>query len=79
MANPKRMCIVCKKRDLQDRLIRLQCIGKEIVKYRQTGRSFYICKKCTKDNHKVLLKAINHKCKKKFIEIPTIITTAKSS
>lgn len=76
MMNPIRMCIICRKRDLQNKLIRLQCINKEIVKYTNTGRSFYICQKCIKDNQKVLLKAINHKCKKRFEEIPTIIKTA---
>ncbi len=45
---PVRMCVVCRNRFFQNELFRLQCGGnKELITFRGTGRSFYVCKECT--------------------------------
>ena len=58
-----RMCIVCRKRFFQKELIRLHFIKetKEIVEFKGSGRSFYICKKCLKEDKiiKVLTKNLH--------------------
>ena len=61
-----RMCICCRKRELQSDLIRLQCIGKDLVQYTNKGRSFYLCLDCIKTNQKNVLRALAQKCKRKI-------------
>ncbi len=61
MSEPIRMCINCKKRFLQNDLLRLQCEDKKITKYKGFGRSFYICKECL--NNKNLAKNLAKICK----------------
>ncbi|WP_428733080.1 hypothetical protein [Sulfurimonas sp.] len=56
------MCISCRQRDVQNNLIRLQCIDSQLSLFRGSGRSFYICKICLEDNKKVL-KALMRQCK----------------
>lgn len=46
MSKPIRMCINCRKRFLQNDLLRLQCKDKKIITHSGIGRSFYICKEC---------------------------------
>ncbi len=60
---PIRMCIACKKRIEQNKLIRLQCINKEMVKFTGIGRSFYICRECMFANEKNLIKSLVRFCK----------------
>ena len=60
-----RMCIVCKERFFQDKLIRLQCINKNVIKYTGKGRSFYICYSC-KNNQRGIKKALKKICKKEI-------------
>jgi len=43
---PVRMCIVCRTRDLQKNLIRLQCDNQKLISFKGIGRSFYVCKDC---------------------------------
>jgi len=59
---PCRMCISCRQRDMQSRLIRLQCENSQLSLFKGSGRSFYICKICQKDQKKVL-KALMRQCK----------------
>ncbi len=66
MTNPIRMCINCRKRDLQSSLIRLQCKDKEIIYHTNIGRSFYICHACFDEKDKKLLKALSRACKKEI-------------
>ncbi len=47
MITPIRMCINCRNRFEQNKLIRLQCIENKLYNYSYTGRSFYICKECS--------------------------------
>jgi predicted RNA-binding protein YlxR (DUF448 family) len=46
--NPIRMCINCRNRIQQNSLIRLQCIGRKLTPFTNRGRSFYICRDCSK-------------------------------
>jgi predicted RNA-binding protein YlxR (DUF448 family) len=54
---PIRMCISCRKRELQKKLIRLRKDGDSLRFHQGVGRSFYLCKECLK-NDKHLLKKI---------------------
>ena len=50
---PIRMCIACRERDLQKKLIRLQQdSNNSIIPYSGKGRSFYLCTVCSKDEKK---------------------------
>lgn len=61
-----RMCISCQTRSLQKDLFRLQCKDRELTKYTNFGRSFYICHKCFEEKNKNLLKALSRACKKEI-------------
>ena len=52
-SQPIRMCITCRSRHPQKSLIRLKQDGKEIVAFDGTGRSFYLCLTCVKDEKKL--------------------------
>jgi len=58
------MCIVCKLRDVQSNLVRLQYKDKAVVNFTGSGRSFYVCKNCI--NNKNLLKHFSRVCKTKI-------------
>nr|WP_277619064.1 DUF448 domain-containing protein [Sulfurovum riftiae] len=47
------MCISCRSRHPQKSLIRLKQDGKEIVAFDGTGRSFYLCQVCVRDEKKL--------------------------
>lgn len=72
-----RMCIACRNKIEQKKLIRLQCINKDIVYFTGKGRSFYICKKCIMKNNKNLIKPLNKFCKKNNSSILKIIEKLK--
>ncbi len=55
------MCIVCRGREEQSKLLRLQCKEQRIVPFEGEGRSFYLCANCL-DNKK-LSKALARICK----------------
>ncbi len=61
-----RMCICCKKRELQSDLVRLQYIDNKLVKYTNYGRSFYLCLKCIDSDLKNVSKALSRQCKQKI-------------
>jgi len=48
------MCITCRRREFQNRLIRLQYIEKELIPYSGRGRSIYICRECSEDRKKII-------------------------
>jgi len=50
---PIRMCIACRERDLQKKLIRLQQDNNNIIPYSGKGRSFYLCTVCSKNEKKI--------------------------
>ena len=50
---PIRMCIVCRVRQLQKKLIRLQHKNNSIIPYSGQGRSFYLCSVCSSNDKKV--------------------------
>ncbi len=59
---PLRMCISCRDRIVQSKLLRLQCIDNTIEVFKGNGRSFYICDNCILLDKKVL-KALMRQCK----------------
>ncbi|MCD6433044.1 MAG: DUF448 domain-containing protein [Sulfurimonas sp.] len=59
---PIRMCCSCRKREIQETLLRLQCKDGFLIAYSGNGRSFYICKDCLEQEKKVL-KAIMRQCR----------------
>jgi len=59
---PLRMCISCRQRDTQSKLLRLQCENSQLSFFRGSGRSFYICKVCL-DEPKKLSKALMRQCR----------------
>ena len=50
---PIRMCIACRERDLQKKLIRLQQDNNNIFSYTGQGRSLYLCTVCSKNEKKI--------------------------
>ena len=52
-SQPIRMCIACRSRHPQNTLIRLKQSGKEVVAFDGSGRSFYLCDSCVKNEKKV--------------------------
>ncbi len=59
---PLRMCISCRQRDTQEKLLRLQCENSHLSPFRGSGRSFYLCNTCQEDQKKVI-KALMRQCK----------------
>jgi len=52
-SQPIRMCIMCRKREYQSSLFRLQLIDGLIVPYSGSGRSFYLCSECISNPKKI--------------------------
>jgi predicted RNA-binding protein YlxR (DUF448 family) len=52
-SQPIRMCIMCRKREAQSRLYRLQIIDDLLVFFSGSGRSFYLCKECSTNPKKL--------------------------
>ncbi len=75
MQKPIRMCIICRQRDLQKNLIRLQCKNKTLIRFTNVGRSFYICKECLNKEDKKLEKMLSNRCKQKIkiIDLESLI------
>ncbi|MCH9741198.1 MAG: DUF448 domain-containing protein [Epsilonproteobacteria bacterium] len=51
---PIRMCIACRERELQQKLIRLQQDNNNIFPYTGQGRSFYLCNRCSGNEKKII-------------------------
>jgi predicted RNA-binding protein YlxR (DUF448 family) len=80
---PTRMCISCRQRDSQNKLLRLQCIDSSLEEFSSNGRSFYLCEICLSDEKKVL-KSLMRQCrsadKDKFtIKLKEIIIDGRKS
>jgi len=52
-SQPIRMCITCRSRYPQNTMIRLILSGKEVVLFNGSGRSFYLCDDCVRNEKKV--------------------------
>jgi len=50
---PIRMCVSCRSREAQGNLIRLKHENKHVVVYDGSGRSFYLCSVCSKNQKKI--------------------------
>ncbi len=50
---PIRMCIACRERKPQQKLLRLQEKNSNIFPYSGQGRSFYLCSGCRENEKKV--------------------------
>jgi len=75
---PFRMCISCKERIEQNKLVRLQCKNREIVPYSYEGRSFYLCKDCLKNaKEDKLAKSLQRYCKTGKDKILKMVETHK--
>ena len=59
---PHRMCIICRKRDAQNNLLRLQCLYGELICFNGVGRSFYLCQSCLFEEKK-LSRGLMRQCK----------------
>jgi uncharacterized protein len=60
--NPTRMCISCRQRDTQEKLLRIQCIDGQIEVFQNSGRSFYLCHACLNEEKKIS-KALMRQCR----------------
>ncbi len=52
-SNPIRMCITCRKRESQKKMIRFQATNDGIVLYKGFGRSMYMCRECSVTKRRV--------------------------
>ena len=59
-----RTCIVCRNKENQVLLNRLQCKNKKLTSFTGVGRSFYLCDDCLRDENK-LERALYRNCKNK--------------
>lgn len=59
---PTRMCVACRQRDTQDKLLRVQCIEGSLEVFLGKGRSFYFCRTCLEEEKKVS-KSLMRQCK----------------
>ncbi|NPA73902.1 MAG: DUF448 domain-containing protein [Epsilonproteobacteria bacterium] len=79
MNKPIRMCIVCKERIYQEKLIRLQCKNGKLAYFTGIGRSFYICKNCIMKNNGKLLKPFSRFCKQDKKTVLKILSEFKEN
>ena len=57
-----RMCISCRDRQTQDKLLRIKCSDGSLEIFNGKGRTFYLCDTCLKDE-KRLSRALMRQCK----------------
>ncbi len=60
------MCIICRERYEQNRLIRFQLHHGKLIEFTKAGRSSYICLECASCDEKRLVKILNGKFKLKY-------------
>jgi len=59
---PTRMCVTCRTKVSQDKLLRLQCVNGDISHFQGEGRSFYFCDDCLSQEKKIV-KALMRQCR----------------
>ena len=47
------MCIACRNRESQHTLIRIQFDGNLAIPYRGEGRSYYLCRSCSRNAKRI--------------------------
>ncbi len=70
------MCVGCRDRYPQIALLRLQCNKKVLMEFLGSGRSFYLCHRCIKEEDKKnLIRKLSAICKKsiKITELESVI------
>jgi len=80
---PIRMCISCRDKKTQSKLLRLQYLDGSLERFTGNGRSFYLCENCLTQDKK-LSKALMRQCrsgeKDKFMNrLKEIITDDRKS
>jgi len=80
---PLRMCVSCRQREVQSKLLRIQCINSNLQRYMKEGRSFYLCKDCLTEEKKIF-KVLMRQCKSKekdklMNKLKEIITDGRKS
>ncbi|CCB79617.1 putative protein [Helicobacter bizzozeronii CIII-1] len=65
-----RMCVCCRERFLQEKLLRFSVLDNVIITFQGSGRSFYLCHACLNSKHatKQVLKTKNTPKNKHYIE-----------
>ena len=75
---PTRMCVSCRKREAQAKLLRLRCEDGELRSFNGVGRSFYLCSTCLDDEKKIskvlMRQCRNNKKEKHMNKLKEIIT-----
>ncbi len=59
---PIRMCLSCRKRETQFKMLRLTCKDGNLHAFEGVGRSFYFCTACLEDEKKIS-KVLMRQCK----------------
>jgi len=59
---PLRMCISCRTKDAQNKMLRLQYTNGSLERFTGYGRSFYLCNECILSEKKVT-KSLMRQCK----------------
>ncbi len=90
LKRPLRMCIICRARLEKEKLLRLKCKDKKLIKYDNSGRSFYLCYSCIKEyiidqefnskKEKKIEKALYAQCKNKdeyLVQLKEILTDVR--
>jgi predicted RNA-binding protein YlxR (DUF448 family) len=79
-SKPIRMCIVCRKREKQQELIRVQKRDGNLIWYSGKGRSFYLCYKCLEKQHIAKIVAKREKLNLESVEelIKELVSNVKN-
>ncbi|AXH13956.1 DUF448 domain-containing protein [Malaciobacter mytili] len=90
LKRPLRMCIICRARLEKEKLLRLKCEDKKLIKYNNSGRSFYLCNSCIQEyvinqelnskKEKKIEKALYAQCKNKdeyLVQLKEILTDVR--
>ncbi|MEW6551628.1 MAG: hypothetical protein AB7E13_00125 [Arcobacteraceae bacterium] len=72
------MCVVCRNRFEQKKLLRLQCVEQSLVLFTGTKRSFYMCPDCLKEDIKKLDKQLARACRGRVNNLQEFILRSNS-
>ncbi len=78
MKKPIRMCLICRERYEQNRLIRFQLNNGKLIEFSKVGRSSYICLDCRLFDEKRLVKILSSKFRQKIDDLGYIALTKET-